>query len=206
MRSDANFGNSPVPFLVAQCKNFIKFWRPKVPEECAHQLYQNLKDVRQYARDFPIDSSEHTPSNYKKAIHDYKKDTPGSDIWTNKTLRNMPDIVISNIADDCKKVVDTVCLPHQSLLSLNSVIGKPGGGLRTISCTPMITSRMINKVSSAVKAWEANISIDCSYDTAKKGCSALDAALARNLLAEVAFWLKQVFGAAFNDYHIVLTL
>jgi len=113
----------------------------------------------------------------------------------------MPDIVISNIADNCKAVVDTVCLPHQSLISLNSVLGKPGGGVRTISMTPMITSRMLNSVSTSVKDWEANVSADCKYDTAKKGSNALDAALARNLLSEVAFWLKRAFGAAFNDYH-----
>ena len=66
MRSDANFGNSPEPFLIAQCENFLKFWRPKVPEECTHQLYQNLKDVRQYAKEYPGDSTEHNPTNYKK--------------------------------------------------------------------------------------------------------------------------------------------
>ena len=65
----------------------------------------------------------------------------------------------------------------------------------------MITSRMINSVSSSVKTWEENISANCQYDTAKKGSNALDAALARNLLSEVAFWLKRAFGAAFNDYH-----
>ena len=80
----------------------------------------------------------------------------------------MPDIVISNIADNCKAVVDTVCLPHQSLISLNSLLGKPGGEVRTISMAPMLTSRMLNSVSTSVKDWEANVSANCKYDTAKK--------------------------------------
>ena len=45
------------------------------------------------------------------------------------------------------------------------------------------------------------MSANCQYDAAKKGSNAIDAALARNLSAEVAFWLKRAFGAAFNAYH-----
>ena len=73
MRSDANFGNSPEPFLEARCEKFLKSWKLAVPEECIHQLHQNIKDVRQYVRDFPIDSTEHNPANYKTAIQKYKK-------------------------------------------------------------------------------------------------------------------------------------
>ena len=167
MRSDANFGNSPEPLVVAQCNNFLKFWKPAVPAEYIHQLPLNLRDVRQYVKEYLIDSTEHNPTNYKKVTHEYKKDTNGCASLTNTTLRQMPDITISNIADDCKAVVDTRILPHQSI-SLNSVLGKPVGGIRTISMTPMITSRMINKVSTAVKRWEEHISKNCQYDTAKK--------------------------------------
>ena len=73
----------------------------------------------------------------------------------------MPDIIISNITDNCKAVVDTVCLPHQSSISLNTVLGKPGGGVRTIFMTPVITSRMLNSVSTSVKTWELGGTHQC---------------------------------------------
>ena len=40
-----------------------------------------------------------------------------------------------------------------------------------------------------------------SYETAKTGHSALDAALYRNIVAEIAHWLEQFVACALNDYH-----
>ena len=199
MVSEAQFGNSPEAFLDTQCEVFGKFWQPTMSENQKSILQQNLKDFRQYAKEH-VDASEHTPANYKHAIHKYHKDSTGSDNWSNTMLRKMPDVVISSIADASASAYLNVALPHQSLVSLNPVLGKPGGGIRTICKTPMLY-RMYNIVSTAVMSWEAAISDSCPHDTAKKGNSALDAALGRNLLAEVAFWIGQVFGAALNDFH-----
>ena len=35
----------------------------------------------------------------------------------------------------------------------------------------------------------------------QKGCSALDAALYRNFVAEIAYWINQIVVCALNDYH-----
>ena len=51
------------------------------------------------------------------------------------TLKEMPDVVISDLADVDKLSFGMVAQPHQSLLSLNSVLGKPAGGSRTICNT-----------------------------------------------------------------------
>ena len=199
MVSEAQFGNSPEAFLDTQCEVFGKFWQPTMSENQMSILQQNLKDFRQYAKEH-VDASEHTPANYKHAIHKYHKDSTGSDNWSNTMLRKMPDVVISSIADASASAYLNVALPHQSLVFLNPVLGKPGGGIRTICKTPMLY-RMYNIVSTAVMSWEAAISDSCPHDTAKKSNSALDAALGRNLLAEVAFWIGQIFGAALNDFH-----
>jgi hypothetical protein len=165
MVAEAHHGNSPEPFLEEQCKVFGKFWEPELSANQIFQLYQNLKDFREYAKE-EVDVSEHTPANYKKAILSYHKDTTGSDLWTNSVLRKMPDVIISTIADASASAYLRVALPHQSLVSLNPVLGKPGGGIRTICMTPMLY-RMFNIVSTLVAKWEQYISNSCTYDTAK---------------------------------------
>ena len=104
-----------------------------------------------------------------ESIEYYKNSTPGSDLWTSRTLKQMPYIVISQIFDACKNVYANVRTPHQSLVSLNPVLGKPGGGVRTISMFPMLSSRTINKVSQSVRRRDANTGDKCRYDSAKKG-------------------------------------
>ena len=118
----------------------------------------------------------------------------------NLDLKEMPDVVISELADADRISYEKVALPHQSLLSLNPMLGKPAGGARTICKTPTLY-RVSNIVSGKVQSWEANISHSCPFDRAKKGSSALDAALAQGLEAEVAFWLGQHFCFALNDFH-----
>ena len=86
-----------------------------------------------------------------------------------KTLKQLPDICIANIADCLKESVDRVALPHQSLCSVNSCLGKPGGGIRTISKLPM-TNRLYNKVSTNVNHWEKDLLKNACgfYETARK--------------------------------------
>ena len=130
-------GNSSESFLEIQCEVFGKFWHPSMFENSSFLLLQRLKDFREHAT-IDIDASEHTPANYKRAIHKYHKDSAGSDMWTNTLLRKMPDVVISSIVDACASSYLKVALPHQSLVSLNPVLGKPGRGIRTICKTRML--------------------------------------------------------------------
>ena len=76
MAAGAHHGNSPEPFLEEQCKVFGQFWNPSMSANQIFQLHQNLKDYREYAKEEVV-VSEHTPSNYKRAIHSYHKDTTG---------------------------------------------------------------------------------------------------------------------------------
>ena len=182
---------SPEPFLEEQCKVFGKFWNPKVSAMIYQKLLQNLRDFRKHAIS-QVDSSQRTPYNYKKAIHSYKKDTVGGDSWKISTLQQMPDVIITGLAEVDKLSYELVAVPHQSLLSLGAVLGKPSGGIRTICKTGKLYI-VSNLVSTSVTEWEQSISSLCKYDTARKGSNALDAALHRGLIAEVAFWLQEHF-------------
>jgi hypothetical protein len=88
-------------------------------------------------------------------------------------------------------------MPHQLLISLNALLGKPGNGCRTVCKTPVLY-RMILRIDETVR--KCKIENAQAYDTAKVGSSALLAALKRNLKAEVAKWLGQEFASMFNDY------
>ena len=112
----------------------------------------------------------------------------------------MPDIVISNLADVDKASYEKVAQHHQSLLSLNSVLRKPAGGIHTI-CKSGKLCIIFNIVFTKVATWEKSTAQSCKHDTAMKGSSALDAALHRGLIAEVAFWLHEHFCSALNDFH-----
>ena len=190
---------SPQPFLEHQCKIFIKFWAPTISDLRYQQLLLDLRDYRKHAI-AQSNSTGRNPTSYKIAIHKYKKDTTGCDSWKICTLKEMLDVVISDLADADKLSFEMVAQPHQSLLSLNSVLGKLAGGGRTICKTPML-NRVSNLVTDSVSQWEANLAKDCTYDKARKGSSALDAALARGLEAEVAHWLNQDFLSILNDFH-----
>ena len=188
---------SPEKFLNNEKLKWGEQWSPpNLSEEWKQELLLNLRDFRKHAKS-NVDSSQHTPHNYKNAINAYKKDTKGIDVWTITILKQLPDICISHLADAMKHSVDLVAIAHQMLISLNALLGKPGGGVRTIAKTPMLY-RIFNNVTNAVQNWEEQYIK--SYDTARKGFGALDAALQRNLAAEVAQLLGYEYAAVFNDF------
>ena len=199
--ADGGTDRSPSLFSKTQCTIFCKYWSPKMTDEEQSVLISNLITYREYALE-NVDSTQHTPTSYKTAIHHYNNSTRGSDGWHMKTLKELPDVCISNIVDAMKLSVDLVASPHQSLCSLNSCSGKPGGGVRTISKLPM-TNRLYNKVSTNVSVWEQDLfkNVEGAYEIAKKCFSALDAALYRNKVAEIAYWLNQIGATALNDFH-----
>ena len=63
---------SPEPFLEQQCGVLGKFWCPEMSAEKYQKLLQNIRDYRKLAIS-QVDSSQRTPTNYKKTIHSYKR-------------------------------------------------------------------------------------------------------------------------------------
>ena len=62
---------------------------------------------------------------------------------------------------------------------------------------------MLYRVALTVDSVVRQLEIDNkqSYDIASIGSSALRAALARNIKAEMSYWLGEEFAAIFNDYN-----
>ena len=131
------------------------------------------------------------------ALKGYRKDTIGSDIWKPSDLRRLPEVARANIALSMEKYLNAAVVPHQNLCSLNALLGKPNGTCRTICKTPVL-HRMAMRADFTIRHWEIDNKQD--YDKASVGCSALIAALRRNLSAEVAHWLGEEFAAIFNDF------
>ncbi len=110
----------------------------------------------------------------------------------------MPSCVKSNLAKCVENSQNAIAVPHQSLMNLNSLLGKPGNKCRTISKTPVLTYRMPLRADNEVRNWELENKQD--YDKASVGSSALLAALKRNLSAEIAHWLGKEFATILNDF------
>ena len=77
-------------------------------------------------------------------------------------------------------------MPHQFLLPLNALMGKPNNTCRTVCKTP-VPYRLTLRANESVRKLE--IQNKMPYDKASIGSSALLAALKRNLRAEIAFFL-----------------
>ncbi len=148
-----------------------------------------LAALREYAKDEP--QMQFETQTFRKVIQSYKKPTLGIDLRSPKELLCLPDAALNLITLALNKSMS-------QLVSLNPLLGKPGGGIRTICKTPMIY-RMALRTNTAVPNGE--IQNKQPYDSATRGSSALTAALVRNVRAEIASWLKMESAAIFNDYH-----
>ena len=115
------------------------------------------------------DAGDFTLDTFCKASDKYRKDTKGSDVWTISEIKGLPSIAKGALADAIDLSVKSVALPHQSLVSLNALLGKPGGGIRTITKTPL-TYRITNRGRTNVRDWERNHVQ--SYDSVPNGSSA----------------------------------
>ena len=156
--------------------NFTNFW------ESAKESYQ----------DVVFDAS-----TLDFALKGYRKETMGSDIWKPSELRVLPEMIKSLLAHSIESSLKAAAIPHQHLLSLSPLLGKPNKSCRTVCKTPMLY-RMPLRADFSVRHWEHHHTQE--YDMAKEGCSALTAALKRNLGAEIAFWNKEHFATILNDF------
>ena len=187
---------SPNKFMESQKQKWEKIWSPSLSKDELAAIAHNISTFRKHALE-NVDLTPHTPENYKKAIKNYGKDTQGVDMWKISDLKQLPDLLISNITDCCVKAVKHVALPHQTLISLNACLGKPSGDTRTVTKTPMLY-RIMNKVMKpSITRWESQH--NGTHNTCAKGISAIGAAAIRNLIAEIAHWLNFEVISAFND-------
>lgn len=124
-----------------------------------------------------------TKQDFDEAIHSYKKDTKGIDCISCTGLKAFPDCSRDSIAEALNKAKQSLASHYQLLVSLNALLGKPNGSVRTVGKTPVLY-RMLITADKSVRQWEDNSKRD--YDKASAKSSALLAALVRNVIAEVA--------------------
>ena len=130
-------------------------------------------------------------------IKTYNKNSRGVDSWTCTELKQMPKCVLSMFLNVINLTYQNAANPHQSLISLNPLLGKPSGGTRTICLTPMLYRQTCRTQAFQIKHWEKEHVED--FDMARPGSSALNAALVRNVLAGVAMHEGLNTIAVFND-------
>ena len=141
-----------------------------------------MRAYREISMEIP-DLVKTNPQDLKDSIKSYPKETKGVDNFTKTDLKNLPDFSISELNDNLNLSRAKTALTYQSLLSLNPCLGKPNGTCRTICKTAMLY-RMMCRMDNTVKQWEAHVRQP--FDSAGKGSSALESALIRNILAELA--------------------
>ena len=184
-------------FMNQQVGIWSKCWCPKDVEHLRNKLAIEFKHLWEFAKQ-DVKHSNFDEDTLTDVVHSYNKNTLGTDIWAPSELDELPECSKRSLSTCCHNSVQSVVVPHQSLLNANSLLGKHGNKIRTISLTPVLTYRMPLRADHHVRDWEKdNIQ---PYDKASVGASALTAALNRNLRGELAFWLKRHFAAIFNDF------
>ena len=156
--------SQPSEFLAQQSHEWAKYWAAPLSKQKANDFKEYLKTFHKHALN-NVRIDQYNNSTFKQAIHKYKKDSQGCDLWASTELKGLPDICVSGLSDVYKKATEAAVLPNQTLLSLNVLLGKPNGGNRTICKTPMLY-RIWNNQTNIVREWE-DIIIE-EYDTCWK--------------------------------------
>ena len=139
-----------------------------------------------------------TTEALRNSIKNYKKDSKGVDNWTATELRAVPDLVLDSFTNVLNNSLKVAATPHQNLMSLHPCLGKPNNGARTICKTPMIFRNQSRVLFHDVVKWELDNPRD--YDSAQRGSSALQSALYKSLMAEMAHFNHQESIMLLADY------
>ena len=193
--------SSPTQFLNDQSSAWSKFWDPKEDLNDNDDLNDIASEFKEF-RDIALNKSSNSQivfgvSQLDQSLKGYRKETKGSDIWAPSELRSLPEVAKAALASSIQSSLRAIASPHQQLISLNPLLGKPNNSCRTICKTPVLY-RMTLRADDSVREWE--LANRQAYDKATVGSSALLAALRRNLVAEVAVWLGRKHATVLNDY------
>ena len=135
-------------------------------------------------------------ARYVKECKQYKKRSTGSDHWLAQEICQIPLVASGAIVDALNTALADFCIPHQLLLNLNALLGKPSLhddiNARTISKTPMLY-RILCRCDDKVADWSAQQKM--KHDTSSEGRSALAAALYRAVRAEIESEIDNTVGA-----------
>ena len=189
---------SPIAFLASQCAKFGKYWSPPgISDQDIKYIVDELAIFREEAAISDPNKFNLSPEKFDTAVNTYNKHTVGSDNWGKVELVNIPPIVKQPIVYSLNDALQRIALPYQLMLNLNPCLGTPNGESRTITKTPFLY-RMLMRANTQTRQWEKDNA--ASFDSCRSGSSALQAALVRNLRAELGFWLGEHVASVFNDF------
>ena len=121
----------------------------------------------------------------------------GTDHWTPLELKALPDVATASLAFIVRQIDARLKIPLQCLTNLICLLPKPGGGER-----PTVLQSLPHVLWSSCDA-DANRAWDAArarfWDSAVRGCSALQFATRRRLLQEVVVILGESTASVYWD-------
>ena len=188
---------SPNKHLAEQKEAWEARWHPANLPELNNAINELLVSLRNAALADHNTQKVLDVVQFTAALAGYPKETKGIDMWLPSELRSLPEflkeLIASAISYSFKKAVQ----PIQNLTNLQAMLGKPGGGSRTISKTPVLY-RMSLRGRHEVEDCEEDYTGE--FDTAGKGKSALLAAAYRSIEAEVYNYTEEQVIGVFSRY------
>ncbi len=138
-------GTSLNNFVMRQAEEWSLFWSPSnFPKEgvaqALHQLWHAARDIRNLENAFNVDYTKHKtyldPKCFYQSVMSYQKHLQVPFDGTSQSdLANLPFVALGGITDAIDAQIKACTIPHQQLLNVNALLGKPEG-CRTISKTP----------------------------------------------------------------------
>ncbi len=126
-----------------------------------------------------------TPRAIRMACNSFHKATAiGVDDLDFHTIATLPDAALSMLGDLIRACVAHTALPHGALLVILNLLGKKGGGVRTIATMATLYRLIMRLCGDDIGDWDAAKA--GFFDTAVAGNSALRAHLLRSLEVELA--------------------
>ena len=166
-----------------------KWNRPDNDTSRALELFHSLKLAAQGEQMETI-----TPSMVRRALAAFAGTKGlGLDLWHPKEVMSWPSEAIDDLVGLLNSIEESLAWPQQAILNKLVFLTKPNGDDRSIGLGAFLF-RLWQKIRSPVtRSWEEVWTQE--WDTAKKGSSAIKAALRRAVASEVAV-LKGLLSAA----------
>jgi len=192
-----SYSHSPTKHLKHQNDQWAPRWHPPNPalNKALNILLLRIRKLaKQTDNQVEVEFDEQV---LDKSTNTYPKNTKGIDAWTNQELKKAPTRVKQRLSTSVRYSFKKAVQPIQNMLNLHPLLGKPGGGSRTICKTPMLYRHALRGRNS-VAVWESFMT--AGYDTAGKGKSALLAAAYRSIKAEVYSLTEDQVIGVFHDF------
>ena len=176
------------PYAVVQhhAGPWAKIWQCG-NQDLARQEHDEIKALRaKHAADAATfaDKLDVSPQAIRRACGSFKSNTAvGIDDWTFKEWQWLPDEALIPLGALLRRMLGSMTPPIQILAILVTLLGKKGGGSRTIANIATLYRLLMKLAGDHIKEWDAGASV--FWDSALKGSSSLRAHLARALDLEI---------------------